>query len=171
MEFLLRGHDCEFLCVRTIRLWLFWWAEPWQISSSKTSWTTLKTTIVGQITSVLDLGCFVTAVLTSIIGNGWSGKSTVMIGCTIHIIGGIIQSSSYTVWHLSARRLIAGFDNGLITVAIPLWQSESTLAHIRGQLIGVLSFLDGLGGIFIAWVYYRMVFVDSSVSWRFPVAP
>jgi sugar porter (SP) family MFS transporter len=128
------------------------------------------TTLEGQITSAFDLGCFVTAVITSIIGNKWSRRSTIMIGCSIHIIGGIIQCSSYTIGQLIAGRLIAGFGNGFITVAIPVWQSEVTPAHIRGRLNGLLSCINGLGGILIAWVNYGMIYVNSPVSWRFPVA-
>lgn len=127
-------------------------------------------TIEGQITSAFDLGCFITAVATSIIGNKWSRRSTVMIGCSIHIIGGIIQSSSYTLGQLITGRLIAGFGNGFITVVIPVWQSEATPAQIRGRVSGLLSLCNGIGNVLIAWVNYGMIYVDSSVSWRFPVA-
>lgn len=128
-------------------------------------------TIVGQITSAFDLGCFITAVITSIVGNRWSRKRTIVIGCFIHVIGGVIQTCSYSAGQLIAGRLIAGFGNGFVTVAIPVWLSECTPARIRGRMSGFISGLNGIGGIFIAWVNFGMIFVEnSSVSWRFPVS-
>lgn len=127
-------------------------------------------TIVGQITSSFDLGCFVTAVAASIINNRWSRKSTVIIGCAIHIIGGIIQTASYGVPEFIVGRVIAGLGNGFITVAIPVWQSECTPAHVRGRMLGFLCLLNSLGGVLICWINYGMKFVNSGVAWRFPVA-
>lgn len=128
-------------------------------------------TIVGQITSSFDLGCFITAVIASLIGNRWSRKRTIVIGCFIHMIGGILQTTSYSVGQLITGRIIAGFGNGFITVAIPVYQSECTPANIRGRVLSLLGVMNALGGVLIAWVNYGMMFVKgSSVAWRFPVS-
>ncbi|CAN6674900.1 hexose transporter Hxt10p [Trichomonascus vanleenenianus] len=127
-------------------------------------------TVVGQITSSFDLGCFITAVITSIIGNSWSRKKTITIGCLIHVIGGIIQASSFSVGQLIAGRVIAGLGNGFITVAIPVWLSECTPAGIRGQTLGFVAGINGIGGVIIAWINFGMMNVTSSVAWRFPVS-
>lgn len=127
-------------------------------------------TIVGQITSSFDLGCFITAVITSVVGNNWSRKSIIVLGCFIHVVGGIIQTCSYSVGQLIAGRIIAGFGNGFITVAIPVWQSECSPANIRGKIMGFLNGINGIGGVAIAWINFAMMDVQSSVSWRFPVS-
>lgn len=45
-------------------------------------------------------------------------------------------------------RIVAGVGNGMNTIAIPIWQSETAKAHERGKLI-VLQLVTNIFGIVI----------------------
>ncbi|KAJ4371271.1 hypothetical protein N0V83_004488 [Neocucurbitaria cava] len=68
-------------------------------------------------------------------------------------------------------RIVAGLGNGMNTIAIPIWQSETAKAHHRGKLI-VFQLVTNIFGIVITnWMNYGFTYITHSpISWRFPLA-
>lgn len=81
------------------------------------------------------LRCFFGAVATIWLGNLLGRKRTIMTGSTIMIIGAAIQCASFSLPQLIASRWITGFGNGMNTSTVPTWQSETSKAHRRGQMV------------------------------------
>ncbi|KAK9310974.1 general substrate transporter [Lipomyces starkeyi] len=127
-------------------------------------------TLLGHITATFDLGCFIGAVFSTFIGERLGRKRMMIIGCSIHAIGGLLQATAFKVEHLIAGRAVSGFGNGFVTVTIPIWQSETCSALLRGRLM-VLQLTVNIGGVLIAtWLNFGMRYVQSDFSWRFPLA-
>lgn len=127
--------------------------------------------IQGQIVSSYDLGCIIGALLTIFIGDVIGRRKTIALACAWVILGGIIQSSSYSLAQMIVGRIFAGFGVGMNSVAIPMWQSETCKPEHRGKLIAIqLSVV--IGGIALSnWINLGFSYVlDSDVSWRFPLA-
>ncbi|KAK9446872.1 general substrate transporter [Limtongia smithiae] len=127
-------------------------------------------TLQAHITATFDLGCFFGALFTLWVGNRRGRKTMIMIGCLIHTLGGVLQCSAFSVEHLIVGRAVAGIGNGFITVTIPIWQSETCEAFIRGRLMAIqLSIVTG-GGALASWINFAMRYVNSDASWRFVMA-
>lgn len=125
----------------------------------------------GHITAIYDVGCFLGAVATMYWGDRLGCRLTILIGCTILIVGAITQAASYHVPQMIVGRLVAGLGNGMNTVAIPVWQSEVAPAHYRGRIMVLQLALCQVGNVTSQWLNYGMTFVaTNSVSWRFPLA-
>lgn len=105
------------------------------------------------------------------IGDKLGRRKTLFLGATIMIVGAILQTTAFSLGHLIAGRLVTGFGNGLNTATIPVWQSECSKSHRRGQLLMIEGALI-TGGIMLSyWIDFGFSFLEpSEVSWRFPIA-
>ncbi|KAH8656284.1 general substrate transporter [Ilyonectria robusta] len=127
--------------------------------------------IQGQIVSTYDLGCILGALLTIFVGDILGRRKTISLGCVFVALGGIIQSSSYSLAQMIVGRIAAGLGVGMNSVAVPIWQSETCKPEHRGKLIAI-QLAVVIGGIaFSNWMNLGFTYVvDSHVSWRFPLA-
>lgn len=57
------------------------------------------------------------------------------------IIGAILQCTSYELGQLITGRIVTGIGNGLNTSTVPMWQSEISQSHQRGQLVMIEGML------------------------------
>ena len=67
-------------------------------------------------------------------------------------------------------RVITGIGNGMNTATIPVWQSEMSKPENRGKLVNLEGAVVAFGTFIAYWLDFGLSYVDSSVSWRFPVA-
>ncbi|KAK6204142.1 hypothetical protein LQW54_008376 [Pestalotiopsis sp. IQ-011] len=117
------------------------------------------------------LGCFFGALATIWLGNILGRKRTIFIGSSIMIVGAAIQCSSFSLGQLIAARLITGFGNGMNTSTVPTWQSETSKAHRRGQMVMIEGSLIVFGVMLSYWIDLGFSFLEpSTISWRFPIA-
>lgn len=126
-------------------------------------------TMQGQITGLFDLGCFFGAIVIFCFGDRFGRKTIIVVGSAIHGIGGALQCSSFTVAQLIVGRLVAGFGNGFITVAIPVWVSETMNANIRGSVITLMLAFNLFGIVIVTFINYGMRYIKTDFSWRFPL--
>ncbi|KAK7222872.1 hypothetical protein V2G26_010875 [Clonostachys chloroleuca] len=130
-----------------------------------------NSTMQGQIVATYDIGCIMGTIVSMIWGEKLGRRKCVSVGCVILIIGGILQAASYSIVPMIVGRIVAGIGNGMNTIAIPIWQSETAKAENRGKLI-VLQLVTNIFGIVITnWMNYGFTYVThSAISWRFPLA-
>lgn len=130
-----------------------------------------ESVLQGHITATYDLGCFAGAIFTMCYGNKFGSRLIIMAGCSILIIGAILQTAAYHVPQLILGRLIAGVGNGMNTAVIPVWESEVVSAAHRGRTMVMQLALNQVGNVTAQWINYGMLYCSSnSVSWRFPLA-
>ncbi|KAI9732885.1 MAG: hypothetical protein M1834_003825 [Cirrosporium novae-zelandiae] len=129
-----------------------------------------RTGLVGTVTALYDIGCFVGAIAAVVIGEYLGRKKTILLGTTIMTIGAIIQISAFSVGQMIAGRIIAGIGNGLNTSTAPVWQSETSKVSWRGKLVVIEMILNIAGFSLSNWMTYGFSFVGGAVSWRFPLA-
>ncbi|KAK5400794.1 hypothetical protein LTR06_011254 [Exophiala xenobiotica] len=128
-------------------------------------------TIQGQIVSTYDIGCILGAIATLFIGDKLGRRKMIGLSCLTVIIGGTIQSASYSLGQMIVGRIIAGLGIGANTAVIPMWQSETCEAKHRGKLIAIQLAIV-IGGISLTnWMNLGFSYVlDNPVSWRGPLA-
>jgi MFS family permease len=67
-------------------------------------------------------------------------------------------------------RVITGLGNGANTATVPTWVAETSKAHNRGFLICLEGSAVAVGTVIAYWIDFGLSYVDTSVSWRFPIA-
>lgn len=118
-------------------------------------------TIQGQIVATYDIGCIIGTLVTMFAGDKLGRRRTILIGCCILIVGAILQTASYSLAQMIVGRVVAGVGNGMNTIAIPIWQSETARAEHRGKLI-VAQLVTNIFGIVITNVSY---FIYETRPW------
>ena len=128
-------------------------------------------TVQGQIVATYDIGCIFGCILSMFIGDVLGRRRSILIGCSILIVGAVIQTSANGTAQMIVGRIVAGLGNGLNTTAIPIWQVETAKPSHRGALI-VFQLVTNIFGISLTnWMNYGFSYLpNSEVSWRFPLA-
>jgi MFS family permease len=70
-----------------------------------------KTSLIGTVTAIYDVGCFFGAVSTMYIGDRLGRKKCVLLGTTIMSIGAILQIASFSTAQMIVGRIVAGMSN------------------------------------------------------------
>lgn len=83
-------------------------------------------------------------------------RRRIFLGCLILIIDGIVQAASYYFAPMIVGRIVAGVGNGMNTIAIRIWQSETAKASHRGKLV-VLQLVTNIFGVVITNVSLNFV--------------
>ncbi|OQV08712.1 hypothetical protein CLAIMM_12939 [Cladophialophora immunda] len=129
-----------------------------------------KASTVANIVALYEIGCAIGALSIIPLGEPLGRKKAMCLGCVIMIVGAIIQTTAYGVPQLIAGRIITGIGNGINTSTIPVWQAELTRPVSRGRDVSI-GFILNIFGLAVAyWVGYGTSFIDSSFSFRFPIA-
>jgi MFS family permease len=105
-------------------------------------------TVQGQIVATYDIGCIIGTLVSMFAGDKLGRRRSILIGCHILIVGAILQTASYSLAQMIVGRVVAGVGNGMNTIAIPIWQSETARAEDRGKLI-VAQLVTNIFGIVI----------------------
>lgn len=128
----------------------------------------------GGVTACYEIGCFFGALWVLAFGERWGRKPTILVGCTVFIIGAVISTTAYGHhWGLGQfiiGRVICGIGNGLNTATIPVWQSEMARPERRGLLVQMEGSVVAIGTMVAYWFDFGLSFINTSIAWRFPVA-
>ncbi|KAF2768572.1 general substrate transporter [Teratosphaeria nubilosa] len=135
-----------------------------QIDTRNVSGASHRATVEGIPIGSYNLGCFLGAISCIWIADLLGRKRTIFFGSAIMVIGATIQCASFSLGQLVAGRIITGLGNGMNTSTVPAWQSETSKAHKRGQVVMIE------GAMVTYWIDLGLSFAGGSVAWRFPNA-
>jgi MFS family permease len=116
---------------------------------------------------------------------------TVLIGAAINLIGACLQTGAQNLAMILVGRILAGWAVGVMSMSVPIYQSECAHPKTRGMeirpvnqvgdstdfllhsgfIVGLTQQMIGVGFIVSTWVGYgsSKVPTSSSFSWRFPL--
>lgn len=129
-----------------------------------------KTGLIGTVTALYDIGCFVGAIVACWMGEILGRKKTILVGTVIMSVGAILQISSYSVPQMIVGRIVAGIGNGINTATAPVWQTETSQAKWRGKLVVIELIMNIFGFMISNWMTFGFSFLGGAISWRFPLA-
>ncbi|KAL7412153.1 general substrate transporter [Mrakia frigida] len=131
-------------------------------------------TIHGTVVSVYEVGCLFGALFAFYFGEAFGRRRMVYLGSFVMCFGTIIQVTAYGTHkgflQFLIGRVITGLGNGANTSTIPSWVAESSKSHNRGLLVCIEASMVAVGTLISYWLDFATSFVDSSFSWRFPIA-
>ncbi|RDW81182.1 sugar porter family MFS transporter [Aspergillus mulundensis] len=129
-----------------------------------------RTNVLSTVTAIYNVGCFLGAVCATWVGGKLGRKRSVILGIAIMTVGAILQTTSYGVPHMIIGRIVSGIGNGINSSTVPVWQSETAPARLKGKLVILQNALLLVGFSMSNWINYGLAFADGPVSWRFPLA-
>ncbi|KAI1810124.1 general substrate transporter [Poronia punctata] len=123
----------------------------------------------GTIVGLLAVGCLVGALIAGPMATKLGRRLSISVAALFSCVGIIVEISSEYKWYQFAiGRLITGLSIGALSVVVPMYQSESSPAIIRGVLVSTYQLFITLG----IWTSYMVDWGTSnrtnSASWRIP---
>ncbi|CAG8743390.1 784_t:CDS:10, partial [Racocetra persica] len=83
--------------------------------------------------------------------------------------GSILQATATTFAQLYIGRIVSGISIGILSMMVPLYQSEISPKDIRGRLVSLQQFSITIGIAVSFWIDYAAEKIDSSNQWRIPL--
>ena len=123
----------------------------------------------GAIVGLLPAGCLFGSLIAGKIADSLGRRMAISVSALSTSIGNIIEISSTSSWaQFAVGRLITGFGIGALSVVVPMYQSESSPAILRGILISCYQLFITLGIWTAEMVNYGTHHRLDSGSWRIP---
>ncbi|KAI8871288.1 general substrate transporter, partial [Ramicandelaber brevisporus] len=124
----------------------------------------------GFIVAMLTLGCFLGSLIAAPMTDRLSRKRSIMIAAFVFTVGGALQCAAWARWVLILGRVIAGLGIGVLSMAVPLFQSEIAPKQLRGRLISFQQLSITIGIAVSFWIDYGFLHLgDTTASWRVPL--
>jgi sugar porter (SP) family MFS transporter len=121
-------------------------------------------------TSILSAGTFFGAIMAGDLADFIGRRTTIILGCGIFTIGGILETASTTLGVMVAGRLIAGFGVGFISAIVILYMSEIAPKKVRGAVVAGYQFCITIGILLANCVVYATQGRRDTGSYRIPIA-
>ncbi|EEU36309.1 uncharacterized protein NECHADRAFT_102056 [Fusarium vanettenii 77-13-4] len=123
----------------------------------------------GTIVGLLSAGCLIGSLIAGNLADSIGRRMTISLTALSTCIGTIIEISSTTHWvQFAIGRLVTGFGIGSLSVVVPMYQSESSPAIIRGILVSTYQLFITLGIWTAEMVNWGTEKNADSSSWRIP---
>ncbi|KAH7064512.1 putative MFS sugar transporter [Macrophomina phaseolina] len=140
------------------------------MSSFEASFGSFSATIHGVIVSSILIPAALSSLITGNVADLYGRPRTIMFGAAIFGIGAAIEAAANSLGAFIAGRVITGIGEGFFLSVLVVYICEISPANRRGPLASLPQFGTTIGiasGYFISYGTSR---IDSSASWRVPLA-
>ncbi|OBZ72476.1 High-affinity glucose transporter [Grifola frondosa] len=120
----------------------------------------------GAVVSTFTGGCFFGAALAGWANDKIGRKRTIQLGAFVALWGCAMQSGANNFACMIIGRIVAGFAIGILSMTVPLYNTEIAPPRIRGFIVGLAQQMIGIGFIVANWVGYGCQFINGNTSWR-----
>jgi SP family sugar:H+ symporter-like MFS transporter len=146
-------------------------AMPYWLKKFTDDGKTLPANQSSLIVSILSAGTFFGALLAAPLADMFGRRIGLMFATgVVFILGVILQTVSTSQPLFIAGRCIAGLGVGLVSVIIPMYQSETAPKWIRGTIVGAYQLAITIGLFLAAIVNNSSQNRNDSGSYRIPIS-
>jgi MFS family permease len=124
----------------------------------------------GTVVAIYEIGCLFGSLFTFFAGEYLGRRRTIMLGCSVLIVGAVLQTTSYGIPQMIVGRIVTGLGNGVNTSTVPVWHSECTEAKSRERALAIELAINIFGVMTAYWIDYGFSFVHSQAQFRTPLA-
>ncbi|KAH9935235.1 general substrate transporter [Epithele typhae] len=124
---------------------------------------------VGLMTSALELGSLVGALLAGVSADKFSRRQSIFAACAVFTVGSALQFGAQSPNHLILGRGIGGLGVGALSMLAPLYMAEISPPEVRGSLMALEQFAIVLGAVLGFWTGFFTRDLEGSASWRIPL--
>ncbi|KAM7200307.1 putative Low-affinity glucose transporter [Rhypophila sp. PSN 637] len=124
--------------------------------------------IQSLLVSLMSIGTLLGALSSSYTSDLWGRRKNLSWGCFIFVIGSVIQIAAVDSWvHMMMGRFVAGLGIGILSVGVPMFQSECSPREIRGAVVATYQLMITFGILISNIVNFGVrAFEDNPSSWR-----
>jgi MFS family permease len=108
-----------------------------RLTTDTTSTGTGSASLQGTVVAIYEIGCLFGSIFTFFMGERFGRRRTIMLGCSVLIVGATLQTTSYGIPQMIVGRIVTGLGNGINTSTVPVWHSETTQAEDRGRALAI----------------------------------
>jgi len=130
----------------------------------------IKSSNQSLVTSILSAGTFFGAIIAGDLADFIGRRMTIILGCFIFTIGGILEVASTGLNVMVGGRLVAGFGVGFISAIVILYMSEIAPKKVRGAVVAGYQFCITIGILLANCVVYGTENRRDTGSYRIPIA-
>ncbi|ATZ54559.1 hypothetical protein BCIN_10g05530 [Botrytis cinerea B05.10] len=131
----------------------------------------------GWLTSILELGAWLGALLSGFMAEAASRKYGILIATAVFIIGVIVQATAISVGHsaILGGRFITGMGVGSLSMIVPMYNAEVAPPEVRGSLIALQQLAICAGIMISFWIDYGTNYIggtgatQSDAAWLVPI--
>lgn len=128
-----------------------------------------RDTITGITVSSYCLGALFGCITNFFIGDILGRRRMIWLAMGLIIVGATLQTSAYSLVHLIIGRVITGLGTGIDSSTVPMYQSELSKKHNRGQVVAWEIWFIGIGICLAYWIDYGFSHLTGSIAWRVPI--
>lgn len=144
---------------------------PYWLKEFTSDGKTLPASESSLIVSILSAGTFFGALLAAPLADMLGRRIGLMFAAgVIFNLGVILQAASTSQPPFIAGRCIAGLGVGLVSVIIPMYQSETAPKWIRGTIVGAYQLAITIGLFIAAIVNNSTKDRNDTGSYRIPIS-
>ncbi|KAF2435784.1 general substrate transporter [Tothia fuscella] len=123
-----------------------------------------------MIVSLLSAGTFFGALTAAPVGDMLGRRWGLIVSSIVFIVGVVLQTIATGIDLFVAGRFFAGYGVGMISMLIPLYQSETAPKWIRGAIVGAYQLAITIGLLLAAIVDNATKDRNDTGSYRIPIA-
>lgn len=125
---------------------------------------------IGTMVAILEVGAFFSSLIVGRLGDVYGRRRVILWGAVIFVTGGAFQTLCNGMGMLVLGRIIAGVGVGALSTIVPVYQSEISPSHNRGQLACIEFTGNIIGYASSVWVDYGCTYIEGNMSWRLPLS-
>ncbi|KAH3927589.1 hypothetical protein HBH55_186900 [Parastagonospora nodorum] len=141
-----------------------------QITNYRNTEFSVSSSNQSLVTSILSAGTFFGAIMAGDLADFIGRRFTIILGCGIFCVGGILETASTGLGVMVAGRLVAGFGVGFISAIVILYMSEIAPKKVRGAVVAGYQFCITIGILIANCVVYGTQNRRDTGSYRIPIA-
>jgi len=127
-------------------------------------------TIQSLLVSLMSIGTLIGALAGAYTADWFGRRRNLTVGVAIFVIGNIIQVTAMTTWvHMTVGRIVAGLGVGILSIGVPMYQSEVCPREIRGAVVASYQLMITVGILISNIINYGVrdnPGEDSDAAWR-----
>ncbi|KAL2141732.1 hypothetical protein VTI28DRAFT_2043 [Corynascus sepedonium] len=124
---------------------------------------------IATMVAILEIGAFISSLIVGRVGDIIGRRKTIFYGSCVFFVGGASQSFAINMPMMLVGRVLAGLGVGMLSTIVPVYQSEISPPHNRGQLACIEFTGNIIGYATSVWVDYFCMFIKNDLSWRLPL--
>lgn len=121
------------------------------------------------IVSMLSLGTFFGALLSGLFADKFGRKYAIVWSTVVFCVGVATQTGAISVPVLVIGRVLSGAGVGLLSMLVPLYQSEAAPKRIRGTLVSCYQLAITIGIVVAFAVNVGTQFMTDRSAYRIPI--
>ena len=123
----------------------------------------------GAVTAVFSLGAVISSFppVAGAFVAGLGRKGAIVFGALLFTAGALLQGTAGSLGPIYSGRIISGAAVGLLSVNVPLYQSELAQPHLRGSMVALYQLAITAGIMASFWLNYAVESVPG--GWRISV--